>query len=132
MRIPTRIAAMATLTMISAATALPAMPALAQGGNDVTRHGSCSGQTTWKLKAGPDDGRIEVEAEIDSNKAGQTWNWRLTHNGSLSAKGSATTAGASGSFTVRRTVTNLAGDDTLRFRAVNPRTDEVCNGRVVV
>jgi hypothetical protein len=132
MRIATRFATIATLALVTAATTAPALPALAKGGDDVVRRGDCTGNTTWKLKAGPDDNRIQVEAEIDSNKAGQTWNWRLLHNGTLSAKGTATTVAPSGSFTVRRLVTNLAGDDALRFRAVNPATDEVCNGRVVV
>jgi hypothetical protein len=132
MQIPTRIATVATVALVTAATTVPALPALAKGGDAVVRRGACSGSTQWKLKGSPDDGRIEVEAEIDSNKAGQTWSWRLVHNGSLSAKGSATTAGASGSFTVRRLVANLSGDDTLRFRAVNPGNDEVCRGRVVV
>jgi hypothetical protein len=130
MRIPTRIATVAALATVAAATTLPALPALAQGGNDVVSRGGCSASATWKLKAGAEDGRIEVEAEIDSNRAGQTWDWRLVHNGSLSAKGTATTAGASGSFTVRRTVANLAGGDDLRFRAVRAATGEVCTGSV--
>jgi hypothetical protein len=129
MRIPTRIATAATLTAVAAVTTLPAFPALAKG-DDVVSRGSCSGTASWKLKAGPDDNRIQVEAEVDSNKAGQVWTWRLLHNGSLSAKGTSTTAGASGSFTVRRTVTNLSGDDNLRFRAVRSATGEVCNGTV--
>ena len=129
MRIPTRIATAAALATVTAATTLPAFPALAKAG-DVVRQGSCSGTADWKLKAGPDNGRIEVEAEVDSNKSGQVWAWRLLHNGSLSAKGTATTAGASGSFTVRRTVTNLAGADNLKFRAVRSATGEVCVGRL--
>lgn len=129
MRIPTRVATAAALATVTAATTLPAFPALAKG-DDVVRRGSCSGTADWKLKAGPEDGRIEVEAEVDSNRAGQVWSWRLLHNGSLSAQGSATTAGASGSFTVRRTVTNLAGDDNLKFRAVRNATGEVCVGRL--
>ena len=129
MRIPTRIATAAALATVTAATTLPAFPALAKDG-DVVRRGACSGATHWKVKAGPEDGRIEVEGEIDSNKSGQVWTWRLLHNGSLSAKGTAKTAGASGSFTVRRTVTNLAGADHLKFRAVRSATGEVCNGSV--
>ncbi len=85
----------------------------------------------WKLKASPEDAGIEVEAEIDSNKVGQTWRWRLRHNGSLSAKGRATTVAPSGSFEVRRTVVNAKGDDVLVFRAENAGSGEVCRGRVV-
>jgi hypothetical protein len=104
-----------------------AAPASA-GDGDVIRRGSCSGSTDWKLKAGPEDGRIEVEGEIDSNRNGQTWRWRLLHNGDLSARGTATTRAPSGSFEVRRVVVNTAGTDRLVFRARNPRSGEVCRG----
>ena len=45
-------------------------PALANDA-DVIKRGNCSGATDWKLKAKPDDGRLEVEGEVDSNKRGQ-------------------------------------------------------------
>jgi hypothetical protein len=106
---------------------LVAAPAFAND-DDVIRRGSCSGSTDWKLKAGPEDGRIEVEAEVDSNRDEQTWRWRLRHDGSLSARGTATTHGPSGSFEVRRVVVDASGTDHLVFRARNPRTGEVCRG----
>ena len=84
----------------------------------------------WKLKVGPEDGRLEVEGEVDSNRNGQTWRWSILHNGSLSASGTRTTRAPSGSFEVRRTVVNLRGTDTLTFRARNPRTGEQCRGIV--
>ena len=116
-----------SVALLAAATAIPALPAVAKDG-DVIRRGGCSGATSWKLKASPENGRIEVEGEIDSNRIGQTWDWRLMHNGSLSARGTATTSGPSGSFEVRRVVVNLAGPDNLVFRASNPRSGEVCRG----
>ena|SRR5690242_20100532 len=100
------------------------------GGGGVRHGGSCSQSAHWKLKAKPDNGRIEVEGEVDSNRAGQVWRWRIKHNGSVSAKGKATTGGASGSFTVHRRMTNLAGTDHFVFRAVRSATGEVCRGRV--
>ena len=102
-------------------------PALAND-DDVIRRGSCTGATDWKLKASPEDGRIEVEGEVDSNRNGQTWRWRIRHNGSLSAQGTATTQPPSGSFEVRRVLVDAPGTDTIAFRARNPRTDEVCRG----
>jgi hypothetical protein len=119
----------ALLVMLSAAPAFVAAPALAND-DDVIRRGSCSAGTDWKVKASPQDGRIEVEAEVDSNQNGQTWRWRLRHNGSLSAKGTATTSGPSGSFEVRRVIVDAAGTDHIVFRARNPKTDEVCRGVV--
>jgi hypothetical protein len=124
-----RLAALATLTAVVATTAGTALPASAND-EDVVRRGSCAGATSWKLKASPEDGRIEVEGEVDSNKNGQTWRWRLKHNGSVSARGKATTKAPSGSFEVRREVVDLKGTDRLVFRARNPRTDELCVGKV--
>ena len=97
---------------------------------DVVRHGSCSGSTDWKIEAGHDDGRIEVESEIDSNRAGQSWRWALRHDGKVAATGRSRTAGRSGSFEVERTLRNTAGSDGFSFRAVNPATGEVCVARV--
>jgi hypothetical protein len=117
-----------------AALAVPvalAGSASASGGDDrVERSGSCSGSTDWKLKAKPDDGRLEVEGEIDSNRNGQTWNWVIRHNGAIAARGQATTTAPSGSFEVERTLANLAGVDTFVFRATNPASGEVCRGVV--
>jgi hypothetical protein len=115
--------------LLAAAVAVPALPAAASH-DDVRRQGSCSGRTDWKLKASPEDGRIEVEGEIDSNRVGQTWRWRLVHNGSLSARGTKTTRAPSGSFEVRRVVVNLRGTDKLVFRATNVRSRETCRGVV--
>ena len=115
--------------VLVAAVVVPALPAEA-GGRDVRREGSCSGRSEWKVKASPEDGRIEVEGEVDSNRVGQTWRWRLVHNGSLSARGTKTTRAPSGSFEVKRLVVNLGGTDRLRFRATHPNTGETCIGVV--
>ena len=100
------------------------------GGDDdrVIRTGTCSSGAGWKLKVKTDDGRLEVEGEIDSDVAGQRWRWTLRHNGSVSDRGVATTTARSGSFEVERTVVDLAGTDTLAFRAV--RDGQVCRGVV--
>ena len=115
--------------LLTAAVAVPALPAAANE-DDVIRRGSCSGSTDWEVKASPEDGRIEVEGEIDSNRNGQSWRWRLLHNGSLSDRGSRTTRAPSGSFEVRRVVVNLRGTDKLVFRAMNPTSGETCRGVV--
>jgi hypothetical protein len=98
------------------------------GGSDVRTSGRCSGTAHWRLKAKPDDGRIEVEGEIDSNRSGQVWRWTLTHNGSLSARGTKRTAGRSGSFEVERRMADLAGRDHFTFRATH--RGQVCRGTI--
>jgi len=123
----------ALAALAASAITLPiglAAPATAShgGGDAVRTSGGCSGTAHWKLKAKADDGRIEVEGEIDSNKAGQAWKWTLKHNGSLSAKGTSKTAGRSGSFEVQRRMANLAGTDRFVFRAEH--AGQVCRGTI--
>jgi hypothetical protein len=115
------------------ATALPVLGAgPAQAGDDVVNRGSCSGSAHWKMKAKPDDGRIEVESEIDSDRNGQTWRWVLKHNGTASARGTATTHAPSGSFDIERRLVDANGQDSFRFRAVNNASGEVCVATVVL
>jgi hypothetical protein len=108
-----------------------AMSAPAQArGTDKIRVGHCTGASQTKIKVGAEDGRLEVEGQVDSNRNGQSWNWRIVHNYSVSARGTRTTAAPSGAFTVRRTVVNLRGTDILTFRATNPHTGERCGASV--
>jgi hypothetical protein len=95
---------------------------------DIIRAGNCSGATDWKLKLSPENGRIEVEFEVDSNRNGQTWNVTLKRNGNVFWQGTRTTQAPSGSFEVRRLTNNGAGPDTIVGRAVNQRSGEVCRG----
>jgi hypothetical protein len=121
--------ALATVALLAVPTLVLAAPAHA-GDGDRERTGSCSGSTNWKIKAGPDDGRMEVEAEIDSNRTGQTWRWTLRHEGRVADRGTSVTRGPSGSFDVERRTANTAGTDTFKFRAVNRASGEVCVARV--
>jgi hypothetical protein len=114
------------LTAILMTTAAPAM---AKDGR-VTASGSCSSSGAWKLKASPEDGRIEVEAEVDTNRNGQKWAWTMTHNGGGAVRGTGTTRAPSGSFEVRRVLGNLAGTDTFAFTAQRVGSSQVCRGIV--
>ena len=106
---------------------IPATSALA-GQNDVIRRGSCSGQSDWKLKLSPENGRIEVEFEVDQNVAGDRWRVTIRHDGDLALRDTRTTRGASGSFEARTVESNNAGSDAFRARARNLSTGEVCVG----
>jgi hypothetical protein len=104
--------------------------ALASGGGaDVTKSGSCSGSSTWKLKLkAEDNGQIEADYEVDQNKVGDVWNVRMTDNGNVFFKGHRTTQAPSGSFEVRKLTDNLSGTDRIVAKATNPATSEVCRG----
>ena len=114
----------------TAVLSLAAPPALGRNDGDRERRGSCSRSSEWKVKVGPEDGRLEVEGEIDSSRRGQVWRWRLYHNGALSAHGLRTTGGRSGSFEVRRLSVDLRGTDRFTLRARNTRNNELCVGTV--
>jgi hypothetical protein len=100
------------------------------GDREVIQRGDCSGSAVWKLKAKPDDGRLEVEGEVDSNRNGQSWNWQILHNGQVVQRGTAQTAGPSGSFSIERRVADAAGVDRIGWRAVNPASGQTCLGNV--
>lgn len=118
-----RLAVVATLAMMVAG----AVPAAANDA-DVIRRGSCSGASDWKLKLSPQDGKIEVEYEVDSNRVGQTWRVRIFKNGNRIFLGTRVTKAPSGSFTVRVVTPNPAGTDAFRARAVNLANGETCVG----
>ncbi|MDP9326664.1 MAG: hypothetical protein M3P10_00485 [Actinomycetota bacterium] len=124
------IAKTARMFMIAGTLALTVGGALPASANDadVIRQGSCSGRSDWKLKLSPDNGRIEVEFEVDSNVNGQTWHVRILQNGERIFSGNRVTQAPSGSFDVRKLANNTAGTDRFRARAVNGATGETCAG----
>jgi hypothetical protein len=109
--------------------ALLAVPAgVAAKDGDIIRTGNCSGNADWKLKLSPENGRIEVEFEVDQNINGRVWNVTLKRNGNVFFRGQRTTQAPSGSFEVRRVTNNGAGPDSFIGRAVDTVTGQVCRG----
>jgi hypothetical protein len=97
--------------------------------DEVRREGSCSGKSDWEMRAKyDDDERIELRGRVENTRSGQTWAWKIKHNGSVSAQGRAVTG--SGGFEVRRALVDLAGVDHCVFRAERIKTGEVCRGRI--
>ncbi len=99
-----------------------AVPTLAKDG-DVIRRGACSGASDWKLKLSEENGRIEVEYEVDQNRVGDSWRVRIRHDDVLVFTRTRTRRASSGSFEVRILQRDRAGDDVFRGRAVNLRTE---------
>jgi len=104
--------------------------AAASGGGGVTKQGVCTGSSTSTLKVKNDNGGLEVEWEVDSNVVGQNWAWKIKDNGTVQAKGRATTQAPSGSFEIRRILTNQAGTDRVVATASNPDTGESCRAAI--
>lgn len=104
----------------------------ASGGDDdeVRKSGSCKGgSSTWDMRVRwDDDRRLEVRGEVDHTASGKVWDWKIKHNGSVSAMGRVVTR--DGQLEVRRVLVDLAGTDHCVFRAVQARTGEVCRGAI--
>jgi hypothetical protein len=78
-----------------------------------------------KIKLSPENGRLEVEGEVDQNRNGVRWTWSMRRGTRVVRRGRALTRRPSGSFEVRRLVANRPGADTIRFRA-RSSSGEVC------
>jgi hypothetical protein len=103
---------------------------LARGSGGVRATGTCTMHSTSFIKAKHDNGRIEVEFEVDQNRNGKLWTVRLYDDGIRVFTGLRRTVAPSGSFSVTRWITNRAGTDTILGRAVNATTGEVCRATV--
>ena len=124
----TRLATLALVALGIVGAGSTAAAAHSDDDDRVIVTGTCSAGAGWKLKVKTDDGRLEVEGEVDSNTAGQRWRWAIRHNGSVSDRGTATTTARSGSFEVERTIVDIAGTDRVVFRAVHE--GQTCRGVV--
>jgi hypothetical protein len=114
-----------TAPLLAAAT-----PAFASGGGGVSASGACTNGGHFKLKAKHDDRAIELEYQVDSNRAGQVWKVRITDNGAVVVSRHATTMGPSGSFTIRKVIANRPGRDKIHARAIFK--NHTCGGTVTL
>jgi len=115
-----------------AANGIAAAPAAGAKGGEVIRTGVCSGAGHWKLKLSPDNGRIEVEFQVDTNRIGRAWRVRIRHNDVLIFVGKRVTKAPSGAFTVRRLTPNRAGTDSFRAGAKEVVSGQTCVGRASI
>jgi hypothetical protein len=91
---------------------------------DVRVAGTCTKASSTKLKLSEENGRIEVEFEVDQNRVGVRWNVVLRQNGRVVWRLTRVTRGPSGSFEARLLAAKRAGAD--RFTAVATRSGEIC------
>lgn len=131
-KLSNRTAALGIMSALALGT-IAAVPAYAKGGGPkVTRRGTCTIASTSKLSAKHDNGRIESEFEVDSNRVGQKWNVVIKDNGATVFTGTRTTAAPSGSFTVKRFIGDRTGTDRIVASAKNAATGESCIARVSI
>lgn len=101
-----------------------AAPAPAKDGDKVVR-GTCTQASTSKLKLSAEDGRIEVEFEVDQNRSGVRWTVVLSRPGAVIVRTTRVTRAPSGSFEIRRVVSSVPGRNRITARATSP-AGEVC------
>lgn len=119
-------AAGAVAVALLAGGVLAAGPADAKAGR-VEKRGSCSPSGSWKLKAGPENGKIEIEYEVHA-RSGQNWKVVIKDNGVTRVNTTKKTV--AGVFHVRKVVTNLKGTDVITAKATNLVTGATCSGSV--
>ena len=101
------------------------IPAASAKDGDVLVQGACTGPSSSKLKLSEEDGRIEVEFEVDQNRNGVRWTVTLRRPTTLLVRTTRVTRGPSGSFELRRVVGNRAGSDRIIARGTRS-SGEVC------
>jgi hypothetical protein len=118
------IVALATIAAAAVALTLALAPAASAKDGDVRVAGTCTGASTSKLKLSPENGRTEVEFEVDQNRNGVAWRVVITRNCVVVATSTAVTRAPSGSFEVRRVI--AAGGVV---RATATRSGETCTAQ---
>jgi hypothetical protein len=115
------------LLVLLIVSAIAPVAAVAKDG-DIRRTGTCTGSSTSKIKLSAEDGRIETEFEVDQNRNGVRWKVTLHRNGARVVSTHATTRGPSGSFDLRRVLSNGPGADRITAKATSP-SGETCTAR---
>lgn len=116
------------VVVLGLAVALAVVPAGVAKRGDVRVAGTCSKASTSKLKLSEENGRIEVEFEVDQNRNGVRWTVVLNQNGKRLVRMTRMTKAPSGSFEARILAPNRSGADTFAAKATSP-SGEACTAR---
>ncbi|MCB1131122.1 MAG: hypothetical protein KDN05_08335 [Verrucomicrobiae bacterium] len=106
-----------------AASLLPSVSDAKDG--DVITRGRCPGGVKTKLKASPENGRVEVEYEIDQARPGDRWRVVIKSNGRTILR-TVRKVNSAGNVEVRKLAANASGTETIRVRGKNLRTGHSC------
>lgn len=121
-----RVAAGALAVVALTGGLLAASPAQAKDGR-IGKSGACDPSGRWKLEASPENGKIEVEYEIDA-KSGQRWRVVIKDDGITRLD--ATRKTVAGSVEFRVVMPDRRGTDTITAKATNLVTGATCGGRI--
>jgi hypothetical protein len=96
------------------------------------RTGHCSGAADWEIEVYHEDGRVEVEFEVDHSRSGATWRWTMKNDGTVFAHGKAKIKAHRDSFSASRLTANGPRHDHIVVRAVNVATGQVCRATATI
>ena len=102
------------------------------GDGDVRVEPRCTLRSTVELRVrARDDDRLRVEVEVRTSRRGARWVVIVIHERRLVARLPVRTGPRSRSFSLRRTIADWPGRDTVVVRAIGPR-GEICRAAVAV
>ena len=112
-------------TALVASLAVAATPVASAKDGDIRAAGVCTKSSTSKIKLSEENGRIEVEFEVDQNRNGVRWSVAIRQRGQVVRRLVRSTRGPSGSFEARVVLPDGPGGD--RISASATRRGESCN-----
>lgn len=126
----------AILPIAAAALVASASPAVARADDDVSTdvrvERSCTARSEVRLRVRTrDDDRLRVEIDVRTVRRGARWAVVLIHERRLVARVRVRTGSGSRAFSLRRTIADWPGRDTVVVRALGPR-GEICRAAVVL
>ena len=99
---------------------------------DVRVEQTCPGGSAIRLRVrSRDDDELRVEVDVRTGRRGAAWSVVVIHERRLAARVRTRTSTRSGSFSLRRTIPDWPGRDTVTVRALGPR-GEVCRASAAV
>lgn len=99
-------------------------PVAAKEGDLIAR-GSCGGRIKTKLKASPENGRIELEYELDNAAPNEAWRILIRKNGRTILRTTRRTNGF-GDLEVRKLTSNGNGNERIEASAKRVSGGGVC------
>ncbi len=102
------------------------------GERGTVSRGTCSGDSTYKLKLLQSHGVIKVVFGVTEGVTGDVWRVRIGHNRHPMFLDIRVTRGPDGSFVIRRPARNTRGPDYFWAGAKNVSTGEACRARAAI
>lgn len=116
---------------IATGLAIASLATAAAKDGDIIKRGNCAGGVKTKLKASPENGRIEVEYELDNAAPNEAWRVIVKKNGRAILRATKRTNGV-GDLKVRKVTSNGNGNERIEASAKRVSGGGVCKLSLVV